>query len=380
MQAMAVFRAAHAAGGDWRALVAQISERLEGTAHGDNIGLLYATDYLARHLGEILTELRQSTGIADWVGTVGIGIGAKLADGAAVGHFDRPALVAMVGRLPPDSFRVFEPVHGAFGAFRRQYGDWLARAHPLLGIVHGDPRNPLTPSIVADLAEVTGSFLVGGMTSSRAGRFPQVAQRVVEGGFSGVLFGTGVGAATGFAQSCAPIGPARRITGVARNLVMEVDGRPALAVLKEELAPHSEVNLDRIGGDCCVGLEDRVGLSTSLLAHCIIGVDPDRGWLALDRIVEAGTSMTFMRLSREAAETNLRAMLTRVTASMPQKAKGAVYFSGVRRGPPLFGSAEREFAIIGDSLPTVPVIGFFGAGEVCYNRIYSFTGVLAVFF
>jgi small ligand-binding sensory domain FIST len=275
---------------------------------------------------------------------------------------------------------VFEPVHGAFGAFRRQYGDWLARAHPLLGIVHGDPRNPLAPSIVADLADVTGSFLVGGMTSSRAGNFPQVARRVVEGGFSGVLFAAGVGAATGQAQSCAPIGPSHRVTGAARNLLTEVDGRPALTVLKEELAPHSEVSLERIGWDCYAGLEDKLGSGTSLTAHGIIGADPDRGWLALDRTVEVGANLSFMRLSREAAEADLRAMLARVITQGRKTPKGAVYFSGTRRGPPLFGSAEAEFAIIGASLGAVPVVGFFGSGEICYNRIRSFTGVLAVFF
>jgi small ligand-binding sensory domain FIST len=377
---MAVFRAAHATGGDWRELVAQISERLNVAAHGDNIGLLYATDYLARHLGEILTELRQRTGITEWVGTVGIGIGAKLAGEAAVGHFDRPALVAMVGCLPSDSFRIFEPVHGTFAAFRRQYGDWLARAHPLLGIVHGDPRNPLAPSIVADLAAVTGSFLVGGMTSSRAGHFPQVAQRMVEGGFSGVLFAAGVGAATGMTQSCAPIGPMHRITGAARNLVMEVDRRPAFAVLKEELAPLSEVSLERIGWDCYVGLEEKVGADSGLIAHGIISADPDRGWLALDRTVEIGADMAFMRLSREAAEADLRAMLARVIGEERRRPRGAVYFSCTRRGPQLFGDAEKEFAIIGASLQAVPVIGFFGAGEICYNHIRSFTGVLTVFF
>jgi small ligand-binding sensory domain FIST len=377
---MGVFRAAQAAGSDWRQLVAQISQRLDVAAHGDNIGLLYATDYLARHLGEILTELRRQTGIADWVGTVGIGIGAKLAGGAAIGHFDCPALVAMVGRLPPDSFRVFEPVHGNLETFRRQYGDWLAQAHPLLGVVHGDPRNPSAPSIVADLAEATGSFLVGGMTSSRAGNFPQVAQRVVEGGFSGVLFGAGVGAAMGLAQSCAPIGPQHRITGAAGNLLMEVDGRPALALLKEELAPFSEVSLERIGWDGFVGLQDALCHGSGLMPHGIIGVDPDRGWVALDRMLEVGATMAFMRLSRSAAEADLRAMLGRVMATAQQRAKGAVYFSCVHRGPPLFGSAEQEFSIIGDSLGAVPVIGFFGAGEVCQNRIHAFTGVLAVFF
>jgi small ligand-binding sensory domain FIST len=377
---MGVFRAAQAAGSDWRQLVAQISQRLDVAAHGDNIGLLYATDYLARHLGEILTELRRQTGIADWVGTVGIGIGAKLAGEAAIGHFDCPALVAMVGQLPPDSFRVFEPIHGNLDAFRRQYGDWLAQAHPLLGVVHGDPRNPLAPSIVADLAEATGSYLVGGMTSSRAGNFPQVAQRVVEGGFSGMLFGASNGAAMGLAQSCAAVGPRHRITGAASNVLMEIDGRPALALLKEEFGPFFDVNLERIGWDCFVGLEDTLCLGIGLMPHGIIGVDPDRGWVALDRMVEIGATMAFMRLSRSAAEADLRAMTGRVTATAQQRAKGAVYFSCVHRGPPLFGSAEQEFSIIGDSLGAVPVIGFFGAGEICQNRIHAFTGVLAVFF
>jgi len=150
-------------------------------------------------------------------------------------------------------------------------------------------------------------------------------------------------------------------------------------VLKEELAPHSEASLERIGWDCYVGLEDQIGTGTSLMAHGILGADPDRGWLALDRTVAIGTSLSFMRLSREAAEADLRAMLARVVPQGQRTAKGPSIFPA--RGAARNCSARRRKSSASSATAWgVPVIGFFGSGEICYNRIRSFTGVLAVFF
>lgn len=373
------FHAAYAGGSDWRTLVAQVIESLGPSSAGGNIGLLYATDYLARHLGEILAALRHKTGIADWIGTVGIGIGAKPAGLPAGAYYDKPALAVMVGRLPHGSFRVFEPVRGDVGAFRREYGEWLARTKPLLAIVHADPRNPSTPSIIADLAAHSGTFLVGGMTASRAGGFPQIANGVVEGGLSGAFFGAGVGAATGIAQSCEPIGPPHHVTDAQHNIVKSLDGRPALAVLEEELARIPGASLDRIGWDYFVGFPAAAGAGSLPPAHGIIGIDADKGWLAVDRPIGPAGPLVFMRISRAAAQSDLERMLAEVNAHANGKAKGAVYLSCNRRGPHLFASAEEEFALVGAALGPVPMVGFFSSGEICFNRIYSFTAVLAVF-
>ncbi|MFZ5789562.1 MAG: FIST signal transduction protein [Pseudomonadota bacterium] len=376
---MGEFHAAHAVGSDWRILVAEIVENLDRSSAGGNIGLLYATDYLTRHLGEILAELRRKTGVADWVGTIGFGVGAKPDRGPASASYDKPALAAMVGRLPPGSFRVLEPVPGGFGAFRREYGEWLAQAKPLFAIAHGDPRNPLTPSIIADLAGRTGLFLVGGMTASRTGSFPQIANEVVEGGLSGAFFGAGVGAATGIAQSSEPIGPPHRITGAEHNVVKSLDGRPALAVLEEELTHLPDASPDRIGSDYFVGFPAAGSAGSLPPVHGIIGIDADRGWLATDRPIEPGGPLVFTRLSRAAAENDLKRMLAEVKAHANGKAKGAVYISCSRRGSHLFASAEEEFALVSAALDEVPMVGFYASGEICFNRIYNFTAVLAVF-
>jgi len=35
--------------------------------------------------------------------------------------------------------------------------------------------------------------------------------------------------------------------------------------------------------------------------------------------------------------------------------------------------------IIGDMIKDVPLVGFFGQGEISNNRLYGYTGVLALF-
>src|SRR5262245_45945405 len=125
---MAGFRVAHRAGSTWQELLQSALAELGGKRPGENIGFIYATDYLAPHLGEILAKLRAETAIADWIGTTGIGIGARGEAGEPIEYYDQPALAVMVGALPEGSFRVFEPVHGGLGHFRDENGAWLAKA------------------------------------------------------------------------------------------------------------------------------------------------------------------------------------------------------------------------------------------------------------
>ena len=101
------------------------------------LGFLYVTDPLAGDLGSILTYLRQTTGIEDWVGTVGMGVAAT-----GVEYFDRPAGVALAAPLPKDGFFVFPAVGADMEDFPDDGKDWVDRVSPPFGIVHGDPNNP----------------------------------------------------------------------------------------------------------------------------------------------------------------------------------------------------------------------------------------------
>ena len=64
---------------------------------------------------------------------------------------------------------------------------------------------------------------------------------------------------------------------------------------------------------------------------------------------------------------------------LPGPARGGLYFSCVARGPNLFGAEGREMEIIGNLTKDIPLVGFFGQGEISNNRLYGYTGVLVLF-
>ena len=134
-------------------------------------------------------------------------------------YVDEPALVLMLADLPPDQFRLF---HG------RQP---LAADDSWTALVHADPATPELAGLLGELADRTGSsYLFGGLTSSRE-RCLQWADEVFDGGLSGVAFGPGVRVVSRVTQGCQPLGPTRRITQTERNVVLALDGQPALPLL-----------------------------------------------------------------------------------------------------------------------------------------------------
>jgi small ligand-binding sensory domain FIST len=58
---------------------------------------------------------------------------------------------------------------------------------------------------------------------------------------------------------------------------------------------------------------------------------------------------------------------------------GAIYVSCTGRGGPHFGGPSAEMQIVRRALGDVPLVGFFGNGEIAHEHLYGFTGVLTVF-
>src|SRR5262249_60797082 len=83
------------------------------------------------------------------------------------------------------------------------------------------------------------------------------------------------------------------------------------------------------------------------------------------------------------APANAAAALERMLKELKARAGGppraGLYFSCVARGPNLFDEPMRETALIRDAFGDFPLAGFFGNGEIAHNRIYGYTGVLALF-
>jgi small ligand-binding sensory domain FIST len=110
----------------------------------------------------------------------------------------------------------------------------------------------------------------------------------------------------------------------------------------------------------------------------ITGIDTNKGFIGVADNVEAGQKMFFCQRNRVAAAKDLTAMVTKVRARTPNP-RGALYVACVARGPNMFESADEEVSIIQSVLGDIPLIGFYANGEVAGDRIYGYTGVLAVF-
>ncbi len=366
------FRTAQATGTWHKAAKACVTE-LGDVRGAANLGFVYVTDALADDLPSILTYLRETTGIADWVGTIGVGVCGTEAE-----YFDVPAIAVMTGSFPPDSFRIFPCISADIAQFRHENKSWLTSAKPKLGLVHGDPRNPRIPALVDDLADSTAAFLVGGLTSSRKG-FEQIAGTITQGGISGVLFSGDIAVATGLTQGCRPIGPVHTVTTGFGNVLAELDGKEALAVLADDSGEEvSEDFADRIA---TVEAAFPVAASDTgdYLVRNLIGIDAERGLLVIGEKVANGDKILFVRRNEQAACDDMVHMLSHLRNRIEGSPQAGIYVACVGRGPAIFSPGHRELDMIHEALGHFPLVGFSANGEICNNRLYGYTGVLTLF-
>lgn len=365
------FRLGHASAQDWSRALSACLDQLGTVPDEANLGFVYVTDHFAGDLAQIVSRLKEGTPIHEWVGSVGVGVCATGAE-----YFGRPGMAVMAADFPEASFRVFDEVDDDFWGGEKVFRV-AGRDGPVFGVVHADPRSPEVPATIVRLAEATSGFLVGGLTSSE-GVYAQVAGAVTEGGVSGVLFSPGVTVATGLTQGCSPIGPVRYVTRCFRNIAVQIDGRPALDVFKEDIGAALASDLRQVAGCVYVAFPVKGSDTGDYLVRNLVGIDPERGLIGVSESLEPGDAVMFCRRDRKSAEDDLRRML-RDLKRRADGAKGGLYFSCVARGPNLFGDQSEELKTIRQELGEVPIVGFFCNGEVSNNRLYGYTGVLSLF-
>ncbi len=369
---MSSFPYAHAADDDWHLALERVIAGL-GSAQG-GLGFLYVSDAINAHLEAILDALRDATDVEHWVGAVGIGICAT-----GVEYYERPAIAAMVADLPDEAFRVFPPIVKDLESFDAAQRAWLGSAQPFMALVHADPSNPLTESLIRQLAErtVTG-FLVGGLASSQQNA-RVIADEPTEGGLTGVMFTEAAGIQTALSQGCSPIGPHRRITECQRNVIVELDGRPALDVFKEDIGEVLARDIARVGGYIFVGLPIKGSDTGDYLVRNLIGVDLEKRLVGIGDMVEKDQELMFCRRDANTAREDLSRMLSHLKARLNGPPRGGVYVSCLGRGANLFGDDSQELKQIREELGDFPLVGFYANGELSQNRLYGYTGVLTLF-
>ena len=339
-----------------------------------NVGFLYVTDHFADDVQDIQVELQIRTGIETWVGTTGIGICAT-----GIEYFDEPALALLVCSIPGDAIHLLDTGSDAPDEASAKLAGALGTREGRFGLVHADPHNADLGELIPAVVEATGAFLVGGLTSSR-GAHPQLAGTVTAGGVSGVLFEPDVAVATGLTQGCTPIGPVHEVTDCQENIIVTLDERPALEVLKEDIGEVLARDLRRIGGYIYVAFPVSGADRPDYLVRNLLAVDPAAHVFAVGAVVDKGDTIMICRRDGQAAHLDLTRMLEdlgqRVGEARP---RGGIYHSCLARGPNLFGPNSAELRTIQDALGDVPLVGMFCNGEISHQRLYGYTGILSLF-
>jgi small ligand-binding sensory domain FIST len=371
-----------------------LAERVLATlpeVEGANLGIIYATEAAAPVLAALVAAVSRARGIGSWVGGVGLGVVGTLAPdllGAGQGPgsaeiMDEPAVAVMIAALPPDGFRVFATTAEPAADLPRRHGGWIAAKPPVLALVHADPRCRSLTRATAESAAASGAYLVGGLVSHRWPS-PLVAQDGGAGGFgsggiAGVMLASEVALATALTQGCSPIGPVHRVDEARDNVVMAIDGRPALAVFRDDVGPALAQDLRRVGGLIFAGFPVAGSDTGDYLVRNLMAIDPSHGWLVLGEEVAPGDRILFCRRDPEAARRDMGRMIQQLKGRLGGVPKAALYVSCVARGVNLFGEEGVETELIREAFGDIPLVGFFANGEISRDRLYGHTGVLTVF-
>ena len=368
------FLVAHASAAKWKDAAAEIIVSLKNVTAEHRLGFLYVTDDYADSLKDIYLFLKQNTGVPHWVGTVGFGICAP-----ATEYFGKAAMAVMIAPIPEDAFRTFNGVKSDVSAVVSNLQEWIGDTPPLI-VTHADPRNQNVPEIIEDLSRETNGFLIGGLTASR-GAHPQLAEDVAEGEVSGVMMSLeAVPVAAALTQGCSPIGEIHRITSCEQNILIEIDGKPALDVFKEDIGEILARDLSKVAGYIFAALPVSGSDTCDYLVRNLTGIDPEQGLLAIGEYVEPGDHIMFCRRDHDSAVEDMRRMLGDLRKRAGNAPiRGGLYYSCCARGPNQFGENSEELALIAEELGDFPLVGFFANGEISNNRLYGYTGVLTLF-
>ncbi|GAA4417211.1 FIST signal transduction protein [Acidovorax lacteus] len=422
---MKLFPSAHATHPQWRMALALVVAQLRAQmalpqyASAPSLGLLYITDHYAAEAAAVLDSLSaELPEVTDWSGTVGVGVCANNAE-----YFDEPALSVLLLDVPAHQYRVFSGVSPLPAAHAGGFA-----AHTAL--LHADGHTPDLAELIDEMAARTDTgYLFGGLAASRGAsvqfavagngnlRGQGAASGVFAGGLSGVAFARDVALLSRVTQGCQPVGAEHTVTAAHDNVVLALDGDPALDVLLRTL----DVSLD---GDpqpalrkvraTLAGLADAPAMAdaparrtghfgTDTRVRHIIGLDGARRGVALADHVQPGMRLTFCQRNVAAARADLMRICAEIREELepeellavpaadvgappgvqqsPQGRRicGAVYVSCSGRGGPHFGGPSAELQIVRHALGDVPLVGFFAGGEIAHQHLYGYTGVLTVF-
>lgn len=295
-----------------------------------------------------------------------------------------PAVSVFAARLPdarltPTLLRVEQTPDGAV------ITGWPElTAPPSTLLLFADPFTFPVDALLARLdQDLPDLQVIGGMASAAnrpGGNRLVLDGSVVDAGAVGV-FVDGMPVRTVVAQGCRPIGDPFTVTRAERNRIEELGGQTPVARLHQLAANATDEERQLLQHGLHLGVvvdEHAVDFTRGdFLVRNIMGADQESGALVVGQEVTVGQTVQFHVRDADAADEDLREMLTGVEAS------AALLFTCNGRGQQLFGVPDHDAALVAKMLGPIPVTGAFCAGEIGpvggRNFVHGFTASLALF-
>ncbi len=251
-------------------------------------------------------------------------------------------------------------------------------------VVWPDPYHVRPDHLLTGLdALLPGLPVVGGAASARinGATLQFCGTEAADAGVSGLRMGGRFRHTVAVTHGCAPLTKPLRATRVHENLILELDGRPAFDVLREQAPDDLMEDLSAAIRTLFVGLLAPGAAESDYLIRNIVAADPDTGVVAISDRVGEGQQLVFALREREAARRDLANALENVR-SAGREYRFGLYFNCLARGRALYGEPGIDAAEIHRALPDVPILGFFCNAEIGplkgENQLFTYTGVLVL--
>lgn len=338
-----------------------------------SLALAFLTPHFAARYSRLHELLARSLGAETMIGC---SAGGVIGGGEEAEH--TPAMTLVAARLPDvriTPFRVSDSLpdlDGPPGAWERLIG---ARAddEPQF-VLLADPFSGRPEALLAGLdyafpsSSKVGGLASGGTSPGSVALF--LDEKVFADGVIGVALGGNVAVDTVVAQGCRPVGPLLQVTACRGNFLYELDGRPALEVLREVLMGLDERDRRLAGTALFVGFlmdefveEPQTG---DFLVRNLMGVDPQHGAVAVGENLQQGMRVRFHLRDATTSAEDLHTLLLSYEKGLSDNSApaGALLFSCLGRGQHLYGQPNFDTGVFHEHLGDVPVGGFFCNGEI----------------
>lgn len=238
-----------------------------------------------------------------------------------------------------------------------------------------------------------GSVVVGGQASSGFMNGPVglfCNDKLCREGTVGIALTGNIVLDTIVSQGCRPIGQPLQVTKAERNIILELDEKVPLMVLRNLISSLSEEDRTLAQHSLFVGLamdEFRMNLhSGDFLIRNILGVDPKAGAIAISDRIRAGQRLQFHLREAAASAQDLEILLQEYqneneNTSQPSPV-GALMFTCLGRGMGLYGQPNFDSQLFSRYLHDIPLGGCFCGGEIGpvsgRTFLHGYTSVFAI--